>query len=124
MWALAPEGQGAINLIRHVTGARAHKPTTLSRHLTSMSVLSIPEFVARWQRSTLSERSAAQQHFMDLCEILGQPVPASVDPEATSYTYEKPVTKPSGGRCLCGRLDARLFRLEIQRQTSRASRRP
>ena len=62
-----------------------------------MSVLSIPEFVARWQRSTLSERSAAQPHFLDLCEILGQPTPAEVDQEGNTYTFEKGVTKTSGG---------------------------
>jgi type II restriction/modification system DNA methylase subunit YeeA len=62
-----------------------------------MSVISIPEFVARWQRSTLSERSAAQQHFMGLCEILGQPTPAEVDQEGNTYTFEKGVTKTSGG---------------------------
>jgi type II restriction/modification system DNA methylase subunit YeeA len=62
-----------------------------------MSVLSIPEFVARWQRSTLSERSAAQSHFIDLCEILGQPRPAEVDQEGNTYTFEKGVTKTSGG---------------------------
>jgi type II restriction/modification system DNA methylase subunit YeeA len=62
-----------------------------------MTDLSIPEFVARWQRSTLSERSAAQQHFINLCEILGQPTPASVDQEGDSYTFEKGVTKTSGG---------------------------
>lgn len=62
-----------------------------------MTVLSIPEFVARWQRSTLSERSAAQSHFIDLCEILGQPRPAEVDQEGNTYTFEKGVTKTSGG---------------------------
>jgi type II restriction/modification system DNA methylase subunit YeeA len=62
-----------------------------------MTDLSIPEFVARWQRSTLSERSAAQQHFINLCEILGQPSPAQVDQEGDTYTFEKGVTKSSGG---------------------------
>jgi hypothetical protein len=62
-----------------------------------MSVLSIPDFVANWQRSTLSERSAAQQHFLGLCEILGQPTPAEVDQEGNAYTFEKGVTKTSGG---------------------------
>ncbi|MBZ5612790.1 MAG: N-6 DNA methylase [Acidobacteriia bacterium] len=59
--------------------------------------MSIPEFVAQWQRSTLSERSAAQQHFIGLCEILGQPTPATVDQEGNTYTFEKGVTKTSGG---------------------------
>ncbi len=62
-----------------------------------MPGLSIPEFVANWQRSTLSERSAAQQHFLGLCAILGQPTPAEVDQEGNTYTFEKGVTKTSGG---------------------------
>jgi hypothetical protein len=37
------------------------------------------EFIAKWQRSRLSERSACQQHFLDLCELLGQPKPAAAD---------------------------------------------
>lgn len=53
--------------------------------------LSIPEFVARWQGSRLTERSAAQQHFLNLCEALGQPSPAAVDQTGETYTFEKGV---------------------------------
>jgi len=60
-------------------------------------MLTVPEFVTRWQRSTLSERAAAQSHFIDLCEILCQPRPAEVDQEGDSYTFEKGVTKTLGG---------------------------
>src|SRR6202051_310828 len=76
------------------------RPTTNIYTVTSprqMSPLSIPDFVARWQRSTLSERSAAQQHFLGLCEILGQPTPAEIDQEGNTYTFEKGVTKTFGG---------------------------
>src|SRR5438132_1543148 len=31
------------------------------------------EFIVKWQRAALSERSAAQQHFLDLCDLLGEP---------------------------------------------------
>ena len=34
------------------------------------SPLTLPEFIARWQGSTLSERSAAPSHFIDLCAVL------------------------------------------------------
>ncbi len=46
--------------------------------------LTIPEFVARWQGIGLSERSAAQTHFIELCQVLGQPTPAATDPTACS----------------------------------------
>lgn len=55
------------------------------------------EFIAKWQRSTLSERSASQQHFLDLCELLQQPKPASADPEGAWYTFERGVSKTGGG---------------------------
>jgi len=34
------------------------------------------EFVGKWNKVDLSERSAAQQHFLDLCELVGHPKPA------------------------------------------------
>ena len=55
------------------------------------------EFIAKWKRSQLSERSAAQQHFLDLCELLGQPKPAEADPDGTEYTFERGVSKTGGG---------------------------
>jgi hypothetical protein len=38
----------------------------------AQTMLSLPEFVARWQAAALSERSSAQSHFLDLCAVLGQ----------------------------------------------------
>ena len=55
------------------------------------------QFIAKWQRVHLSERSACQQHFLDLCELLGQPKPAEADPEGQWYTFERGVTKTEGG---------------------------
>ena len=55
------------------------------------------QFIAKWQRVNLSERSACQQHFLDLCELLDQPKPADADPEGASYTFEKGVKKTEGG---------------------------
>ena len=39
--------------------------------------LSLLEFVERWKASSLSERSGAQSHFNELCEVLGHPQPAA-----------------------------------------------
>ena len=49
------------------------------------------QFIAKWQRVTLSERSACHEHFLDLCALLDQPTPAAADPEGTWYTFEKGV---------------------------------
>jgi hypothetical protein len=56
------------------------------------------QFVAKWKKADLSERSAYQQHFLDLCELLGQPKPADVDPTGKWYTFEKGVDKTDGGK--------------------------
>ena len=37
-------------------------------------------FIAKWTGATLKERSAAQEHFIDLCRLLGEPTPAEADP--------------------------------------------
>jgi hypothetical protein len=33
------------------------------------------QFIAKWQEATLSERSACQQHFLDLSDLLAGVVP-------------------------------------------------
>ena len=38
------------------------------------------EFIAKWRASELKERSASQEHFIDLCRMLGEPTPADADP--------------------------------------------
>lgn len=58
-----------------------------------MADLNPQAFVEKWQRSNLSERSASQQHFLDLCNMLGQKTPAEADPEGDFYTFEKGVSK-------------------------------
>jgi type II restriction/modification system DNA methylase subunit YeeA len=60
--------------------------------------LSLAEFVERWKAVTLTERSASQSHFIDLCEVLGQPHPAAADKTGESFTFEKAVSKLHGGK--------------------------
>ena len=50
-------------------------------------------FVRKWNASTLTERSAAPQHFRDLCEVLEVPHPTQTDEIGANYTFEKRVTK-------------------------------
>ena len=54
-------------------------------------------FAERWRRSKLTERAAAQSHFMDLCRMLGQPTPTEADPEGDFYTFERRVSKSGSG---------------------------
>jgi hypothetical protein len=37
------------------------------------------QFIDKWRGTTRTERSAAQQHFLELCDLLGVPKPADVD---------------------------------------------
>jgi hypothetical protein len=60
--------------------------------------LSLAEFVERWKAAMLAERAAAQSHFIDLCEVLGQPQPAAADPTGESFTFEKHISALKGGK--------------------------
>lgn len=71
---------------------------------TSTGALSPAAFIAKWSRAQLSERAASQEHFLDLCRILGQPSPAEHDSTGAEYTFEKsiainaPASRGSQGR--------------------------
>ena len=54
-------------------------------------------FIAKWRASELKERSASQEHFIDLCRLLGQPTPAEADPTGETYCFERGARKDSGG---------------------------
>jgi hypothetical protein len=60
--------------------------------------LSPQEFVDKWRKAELKERSAAQEHFIDLCRMLGHPTPAEADPEGKWFTFEAGATKQRGGQ--------------------------
>jgi hypothetical protein len=48
------------------------------------------QFVEKWSRSELTERAASHEHFIDLCNLLDQPTPAS-DSTGEDYCFEKRV---------------------------------
>ena len=55
------------------------------------------DFIRKWQAADLKERSAAQEHFIDLCRLLDEPTPAEADPRGEGYCFEKGASKLSGG---------------------------
>ena len=55
------------------------------------------EFQKKWIGVTLKERSAAQEHFIDLCRVLNVPTPAEADPDGDDYTFERGARKSTGG---------------------------
>ena len=56
------------------------------------------EFINKWKTSELTERSACQQHFLDLCELVEHPKPAEVDKTGDWFTFEKGADKHGGGK--------------------------
>jgi len=60
--------------------------------------MNVHQFIAKWSKVALTERSASQQHFLDLCELFGHGKPAELDPQGESFTFEKGAAKYGGGR--------------------------
>ena len=54
-------------------------------------------FARKWRDNETKEKAASQEHFIDLCRMLGEPTPNEADPTGTTYAFEKSVTKASGG---------------------------
>jgi len=53
-------------------------------------------FVAKWSKSELKERSACQEHFLDLCHLVGHHTPAEADPTGESFCFERFAEKVDG----------------------------
>jgi hypothetical protein len=62
-----------------------------------MQSLTPHAFIAKWKPADLSERAACQEHFIDLCRMLGHPTPAEADPTGEQYAFERGVEKSEGG---------------------------
>jgi hypothetical protein len=44
--------------------------------------MTFAEFKRKWGRSKAKETASYQEHFVDLCRLLGQPTPVEADPAA------------------------------------------
>src|ERR1051326_3010490 len=51
------------------------------------------QFIDKWRGNTRTERAAAQQHFLELCEVLGVDKPGSPD-----YEFEKSTRRIGGAQ--------------------------
>ena len=58
----------------------------------------LAEFVDFWKVAALTEKQGYQLHFIELCDILGEPRPTDNDPDGERYTFEKHVNKTDGGK--------------------------
>jgi hypothetical protein len=66
--------------------------------MSLQSTITPRAFVNKWRHADLKERSAAQEHFIDLCRLLEHPTPAEADPEGDRFTFEAGAKKRSGAQ--------------------------
>jgi type II restriction/modification system DNA methylase subunit YeeA len=59
--------------------------------------LSPAEFATKWASNQRNEKAAAQEHFIDVCRMVGVETPNEADPTGESYAFEKGATKHGGG---------------------------
>ena len=54
------------------------------------------QFARKWGRARLRERAGSQEHFLDICRLVGESTPAEADPNGEFFTFEKSLRKESG----------------------------
>ena len=55
------------------------------------------DFVSKWKRADARERQSVQEHFIDLCALVGHETPMQQDPSGTRFALEMGAAKTSGG---------------------------
>src|SRR5687767_14017430 len=60
--------------------------------------MTVTEFIAKWKQSELRERAGSQEHFLDLCRLVGHQTPAEADPRGDWFTFERGASKATGGQ--------------------------
>src|SRR5215510_4149552 len=56
------------------------------------------DFVSKWKRVTAREKQTYQEHFLDLCQLVGHQTPNDYDGTGTRFAFEMGVAKTSGGQ--------------------------
>ena len=60
--------------------------------MTSTLAMLTADFIAKRRAADPTERAAAQSHFRDLCDLLGEEAPTDTDPKGEWYAFEKGAT--------------------------------
>ena len=53
-------------------------------------------FAEKWGRAQLRESAGSQEHFLDICRLVGESTPAEADPSGDFFTFEKSLKKETG----------------------------
>jgi SAM-dependent methyltransferase len=62
-----------------------------------MPTLTPQDFVSKWKRAEARERQSVQEHFLDLCALVGHETPIQSDPSGKRFAFEMGAAKTSGG---------------------------
>src|SRR5437870_510934 len=65
--------------------------------MTNRTSMTPPEFAAKWLVNAGKESASSQEHFIDLCRMLGEQTPNEADPTGEWYAFEKGAEKTGGG---------------------------
>ena len=115
--AMTPNLHNLTYTTRHARrGRRRSSSARLSASMTPH------EFIAKWRAAELKERSASQEHFIDLCRLLGEPTPAEADPSGEAYCFRARRAQGHRRRRLGRCLEAPPFRLGVQGQAGGSGR--
>lgn len=60
--------------------------------------MTVSEFIAKWTQAELRERAGFQEHFIDVCRLVGHPTPAEADPRGRFFAFDRGATKATGGQ--------------------------
>ena len=66
--------------------------------MTSTPDTSAAAFAAKWRENTRRENASSQEHFIDLCRLLGVQTPNEADPVGEWYAFEAGAERTSTGR--------------------------
>ncbi len=65
--------------------------------MTTVPDTSASAFAAKWRDNAWRERASSQEHFIDLCRLLGAPTPNEADPGGEWYSFEARAERTSTG---------------------------
>ena len=66
--------------------------------LTTPQKMSAADFAAKWRDNARRERASSQEHFIDLCRLLGVMTPNEADPSGKDYSFEAGAERASTGK--------------------------
>ena len=116
-----PPSAGWIRRDQHFIPLQCYLPRRrIQSKIRRMTTLTPQAFVDKWRFVQLKERSAYQEHFIDLCHLVGHPTPAEDDPAGTRLRSSSARPNKTGGQGFADVFKRGCFALGIQGQARRS----